>query len=82
MRHVTMFVAVLCTALSGCATTSQCELLAVAYNETDELAGAWYDEVAPLIGECGFVPAHTKGCRGVDPDGWHNQDKKRCGGDK
>lgn len=60
--------------LSGCASTpDQCELLATAYVEQDELAGPWYDFAAKAC----EIP-HTSGCRGRDPNGNYNMDKTQC----
>lgn len=70
--------------LSGCATTqpseqvAQCELVAAAYYEIDELGTGWYDTAAALLVECGYALDHKLGCRGRDPGGHYNMDKDRC----
>lgn len=67
----------LLAALSGCGvkySTNDCELIEAPYFETDDLAGAWYDMAAKA---CKF-DMHKPGCRGRDPDGFYNADRKEC----
>lgn len=54
--------------MTGCATdpkkNERCFLLAVAYEEQDDLAPGWYDSAATELKRCGFKFEHKAGSRG------------------
>lgn len=64
--------------LGGCATSGsdeRCRLLAIAYDEQDELAGPWYENAAAELRECGYENASDPKKRGRDADGHYRADK-------
>lgn len=68
----------LAVGLGGCATPSEdkrCYLLAIAYDEQDQLAGPWYEEAAAELRECGYENTGDPKKRGRDSNGFYNADK-------
>lgn len=78
---VNKWIVVLMVALltAGCSTTGgdkRCSLLAIAYDEQDQLAGPWYEEADAELRKCGYENTGDPKRRGRDSNGFYNADKE------